>query len=127
MSDVALESFRAELERLRADAAAALAAARDAAAVEAARVEFAGARSGRLKTLQKSLGGLAAADKPAGGRLFNEAKAVNVINHDNIVKVVDYAYLDEKAPYFVMYPHGSSPSAAAASGRPGTEFSKIQR
>jgi phenylalanyl-tRNA synthetase alpha chain len=75
VSDVALESFRAELERLRAEAAAALAAARDAAAVEAARVEFAGARSGRLKALQKSLGGLAAADKPAGGRLFNEAKA----------------------------------------------------
>ena len=75
MSAVPLESFLAELERLRADAAAALAAARDAAAVEAARVEFAGARSGRLKALQKSLGGLAVADKPAGGRHFNEAKA----------------------------------------------------
>ncbi|MFM9024550.1 MAG: phenylalanine--tRNA ligase subunit alpha [Planctomycetaceae bacterium] len=75
MSAVPLESFRAELERLRADAEAALAAARDAAAVEAARVEFAGARSGRLKALQKSLGGLAAADKPAAGRHFNEAKA----------------------------------------------------
>jgi phenylalanyl-tRNA synthetase alpha chain len=76
VSDATLESFRAELERLRGDAAAALSAAVDAAAVEAARVEFAGARSGRLKALQKSLGGLAAADKPAGGRHFNDAKAV---------------------------------------------------
>jgi phenylalanyl-tRNA synthetase alpha chain len=75
VSAVPLESFRAELERLRADAEAALAAVPDAAAVEAARVEFAGARSGRLKALQKSLGGLAAADKPAGGKHFNEAKA----------------------------------------------------
>ena len=39
-----------------------------------ARVEFVGARSGRLKSIQKLLGGLDAADKPAGGRLFNDAK-----------------------------------------------------
>ena len=69
-----LETFLAELERFRADAAAALAAAGDATAVEAARVEFVGARSGRLKAIQKSLGGLAAADKPAAGRHFNDAK-----------------------------------------------------
>jgi phenylalanyl-tRNA synthetase alpha chain len=75
VSAESLESFRAELERLHADAAAALAAATDAAAVEAARVEFAGARSGRLKAIQKALGGLAAADKPAGGKHFNETKA----------------------------------------------------
>ena len=75
MTTVPLDSFLADLERLRADAAAALATAADADAVEAARVEFAGARSGRLKALQKSLGGLAAADKPAGGRHFNDAKA----------------------------------------------------
>ncbi len=75
MSAATLESFLAELDRLRADSEAAVAAARDAAAVEAARVEFAGAKSGRLKAIQKALGGLAAADKPAGGRHFNEAKA----------------------------------------------------
>ncbi len=72
---VSLESFRAELERLHADAEAALTAAADAAGLEAARVEFLGARSGRLKAIQKSLGCLAGADKPAGGRLFNDAKA----------------------------------------------------
>jgi phenylalanyl-tRNA synthetase alpha chain len=71
---VPLDAFRGELERLRADAEAALSAAADPAALEAARVEFVGARSGRLKSIQKALGGLDAADKPAGGRLFNDAK-----------------------------------------------------
>lgn len=70
-----LDTFRAELERLRSDAAAAVGAATDSAAFEAARIEFAGARSGRLKAAQKLLGGIAAADKPVAGRLFNEAKA----------------------------------------------------
>jgi phenylalanyl-tRNA synthetase alpha chain len=70
-----LDTFLAQLESLRIDAAAALEAVRDAEALEAARVEFAGARSGRLKALQKLLGGLPAADKPAAGRHFNEAKA----------------------------------------------------
>ena len=78
MSNVAgspLDTFLAELERLRSDAATALAAASDDAAVEAARIEFAGARSGRLKAVQKALGGIPAADKPAAGRHFNDTKA----------------------------------------------------
>jgi phenylalanyl-tRNA synthetase alpha chain len=70
----ALDAFLAELERLRSDVAAALAAATSADAVESARVEFLGARSGRLKAIQKMLGSVAAADKPAAGRHFNEAK-----------------------------------------------------
>jgi phenylalanyl-tRNA synthetase alpha chain len=78
VTDVAgtsLDSFRAELDRLRADAAAALEDVADAAAVEAARIEFAGARSGRLKAVQKLLAGIPGPDKPAAGRLFNETKA----------------------------------------------------
>jgi phenylalanyl-tRNA synthetase alpha chain len=71
---VSLESFRADVERLRAEAVAALGAAAADAALEQARVEFAGARSGRLKAIQKLLGGLDAADRPEAGRLFNEAK-----------------------------------------------------
>jgi phenylalanyl-tRNA synthetase alpha chain len=71
---VPLDAFLADLERLRADAERTLAGAADAAAVEAARVEFLGARSGRLKAIQKALGGLAVADKPAGGRRFNDVK-----------------------------------------------------
>ena len=69
-----LDTFQAELGRLRSDAAAAVAAATDAAALEAARIEFAGARSGRLKAAQKLLGGIPAADKPTAGKLFNETK-----------------------------------------------------
>jgi phenylalanyl-tRNA synthetase alpha chain len=69
-----LDAFQAFLDALLRDAAAAVEAAGDAAAVEAARVEFAGAKSGRLKAAQKLLGSLAAADKPAAGRLFNDAK-----------------------------------------------------
>jgi phenylalanyl-tRNA synthetase alpha chain len=75
VSAASLDSFRAEIDRLRADAVAALDAAVDAESLEAARVEFLGARSGRLKAIQKLLGGLAVADKPAGGKHFNEAKA----------------------------------------------------
>jgi phenylalanyl-tRNA synthetase alpha chain len=71
---VSLDSFREELERFRAAVVAAVEAAADADAVEAARVEFVGARSGRLKAIQKLLGGIAPADKPAAGRLFNETK-----------------------------------------------------
>ena len=74
MTAVPLDSFRGELERLRADAESALSAAADEAALEVARIEFLGARSGRLKAIQKSLGGLAGADKPAGGKQFNETK-----------------------------------------------------
>ena len=67
--------FQLELDRLHGDAAVALADISDAAAIEAARIEFAGARSGRLKAAQKLLGELDPADKPVGGRLFNETKA----------------------------------------------------
>jgi phenylalanyl-tRNA synthetase alpha chain len=70
-----LDTFLADLERLRSDAATALAAAADEAAIEAARIEFAGARSGRLKAVQKALGGIPVADKPAAGRHFNDTKA----------------------------------------------------
>jgi len=65
---VSLDSFREELERFRAAVVAAVEAAADADAVEAARVEFVGARSGRLKAIQKLLGGIAPADKPAAGK-----------------------------------------------------------
>ena len=57
-----------------AAADAAFAAAADAAALEAARIEFLGAKSGRLKAVQKGLGTVAKADKPAAGKRFNEVK-----------------------------------------------------
>jgi len=74
VATVSLDAFLAEIDRLRIDATAALSAVEDAPDLEAARVEFLGAKSGRLKSIQKLLGGLAADDRPAGGRHFNELK-----------------------------------------------------
>ena len=75
MTAVPLATFLAELEALRSAASAALSTAADAAALEAARIEFVGARAGRLKAIQKLLGGLDGADKPAAGKHFNDTKA----------------------------------------------------
>ena len=71
---VTIESFSAELEAFRAAASESLGGVADVASLEQARIEFLGARSGRLKAIQKLLSGLASADRPAGGRHFNEAK-----------------------------------------------------
>jgi len=70
----ALDALVADIERCRAEAIVALEAAADEQAVEELRVAFLGARSGRLKSVQKLLGSLAAADKPAAGRHFNDLK-----------------------------------------------------
>ncbi len=69
-----IAEFVAELDTLLRDAAVAFEAAGDAAALEAARVQFLGAKSGRLKTVQKGLGAVDKADKPAAGKRFNEVK-----------------------------------------------------
>lgn len=72
---VALADFLAELDTLLADAQRAFLAPENDEAIEAARIEFLGAKSGRLKAVQKGLAGVAAADKPAAGKRFNEVKA----------------------------------------------------
>ncbi len=72
---VAIESFLAELASFREAASHALGSVADGAGLEQARIDFLGARSGRLKAIQKILSGLAAGDRPAGGRHFNEAKS----------------------------------------------------
>ncbi|MGA2035124.1 MAG: phenylalanine--tRNA ligase subunit alpha [Thermoguttaceae bacterium] len=64
----------AELDALAAAATAAFGSAADAAAVEAARIELLGAKSGRLKTVQKGLAAVDKADKPAAGKHFNAVK-----------------------------------------------------
>lgn len=71
---MALAEFLAELDELLAAAEGAFGAARDADSLEVARIEFLGAKSGRLKAVQKSLGALDKADKPAAGKRFNEIK-----------------------------------------------------
>ena len=71
---VAIDSFLANLAAFRDSASHALEGVADGAGLEQARIEFLGARSGRLKAIQKRLSELSAGDRPAGGRHFNEAK-----------------------------------------------------
>ncbi len=71
---MALSDFLTELDALLDEAPAAFDAAGDAAALEAARVQFIGAKSGRLKAVQKGLGKVDKADRPAAGKRFNEVK-----------------------------------------------------
>ena len=71
---VVIDSFLADLAAFRDAASHALEAVADGAGLEQARIEFLGARSGRLKAIQKRLSELSAGDRPAGGRHFNEAK-----------------------------------------------------
>jgi phenylalanyl-tRNA synthetase alpha chain len=71
---VSLAVFLTELDELLAAGQRALADANDTTSLEAARVEFLGAKSGRLKAIQKQLGAVPPADKPAAGKRFNELK-----------------------------------------------------
>jgi phenylalanyl-tRNA synthetase alpha chain len=71
---MATSEFLAALDQLARDAVAGFAKATDAEALEAARVEFLGAKNGRLKALQKGLGRVDPAEKPAAGRQFNQVK-----------------------------------------------------
>jgi phenylalanyl-tRNA synthetase alpha chain len=72
---MSLQPFLAALDSLEQDAVKAFAAAGDAAALEAARIEFLGAKGGQLREVQKGLGGIDQADKPAAGKRLNEVKA----------------------------------------------------
>ena len=69
-----LDDFLHELGQLEAAALGAFGSAASAEEVEAARVEYLGAKSGRLKELQKGLGAVDKGDKPAAGKRFNEVK-----------------------------------------------------
>jgi phenylalanyl-tRNA synthetase alpha chain len=72
---MALSAFQAELDSFTAAAEATFSAAADVDALEAARIEFLGAKSGRLKDVQKQLGTVPKDDKPAAGKAFNQAKS----------------------------------------------------
>lgn len=71
---MSLADFLQQLDELTTAANRAFGSAADAITLESARVEFLGAKSGRLKSIQKQLGPLDAADKPAAGQRFNAAK-----------------------------------------------------
>lgn len=71
---MALSDFVAELDQLAAQAQEAFDAASSQETLEAARIEFLGAKSGRLKAIQKQMGKVDKADKPAAGKRLNEVK-----------------------------------------------------
>ncbi|GIW95264.1 MAG: phenylalanine--tRNA ligase alpha subunit [Pirellulaceae bacterium] len=71
---MSFERFTAELDALWRAASQAFSQVSDPAALEAARVEFLGARSGRLKALQKMLADIPPPQKPDAGRRFNQIK-----------------------------------------------------
>jgi len=65
-----------ELNRLEAEARAAVADARDADALEALRVRFLGRKEGRLTAIMRRLGELSAEERPEAGQAANRVKDV---------------------------------------------------
>ncbi len=70
---MALTDFTKQLDDL-AQAASSAFGATDADGLESARVEYLGAKSGRLKSIQKLMGKVDKEDKPAAGKRLNEVK-----------------------------------------------------
>ncbi len=66
--------FISELDQLAADAREAFTQATTAELLESARVEFLGTKSGRLRSVQKSLSGICKSDKPTAGQKLNQIK-----------------------------------------------------
>ncbi len=71
---MATAEFLNALDELATQAQGAFDGAADLEQLEAARVEYFGAKNGRLKSTQKQMGQVAAADRPAAGKRFNEVK-----------------------------------------------------
>ncbi len=71
---MALEDFLAQLDAVVATSKEVFQSATDAETLEAARVDYLGAKSGRLRAVQKGLGAIDKADKPVAGKRFNEVK-----------------------------------------------------
>lgn len=69
-----LDEFVRQLDQLEGSALAGFQAADNLGILETVRVEFLGAKNGQLKELQKGLGTVEKADKPAAGKRFNEVK-----------------------------------------------------
>ncbi len=73
---MALADFLASLDALAQQAQDTFAQADSADALEAARIVYLGAKSGRLRQVQKGLGAIDRSDKPAAGKRFNEVRAL---------------------------------------------------
>jgi serine/threonine protein kinase len=60
-----------------------------------------------------------ATDKKIVDRFFNEARAVNVIGHDNILKILDLNVTEDNRHYFVMeFLHGKPLQSLCRAGTP---------
>jgi phenylalanyl-tRNA synthetase alpha chain len=71
---MALDRFTSALDAMLEQARALLSAVDSADGLEQLRVRFVGAKNGELKAVQKMLGDVSAADKPAAGKRFNETR-----------------------------------------------------
>jgi phenylalanyl-tRNA synthetase alpha chain len=71
---MSLDNFLKQLDDLENEASTALRAVVGPDHLEAARVKFLGAKNGLLKEIQKLLGSIEGADKPAAGKRLNEVK-----------------------------------------------------
>ena len=72
---MSLEQFVGDLKQLVEEAKTAFGGAASGDDLDAARIEFLGAKKGRLKTIQKSLGSIDKADKPTAGQQLNATKS----------------------------------------------------
>jgi phenylalanyl-tRNA synthetase alpha chain len=71
---MSLETFLSDLKQLVDEAKSSFDAASSADELDAARIEFLGAKKGRLKSVQKSMGTIDNSDKPAAGKELNATK-----------------------------------------------------
>lgn len=71
---ISIETFVNQLDQLVTEATGSFSAAADTEQLEAGRVEFLGAKSGKLKSIQKQLGSIDKADKPTAGQKLNQVK-----------------------------------------------------
>ena len=71
-----------------------------------------------IKVLHTAL----AADKDIVARFFNEARAIHLIGHPNIVEILDFGQTPDGQPYFIMeYLTGESLSEAVGRGAMAAE------
>jgi phenylalanyl-tRNA synthetase alpha chain len=73
-SFMSLAAFLQQLDQLLEEASSAFQSSADKGVLEETRIEYLGAKSGRLKGVQKQLGNIPGAEKPAAGKRFNEVK-----------------------------------------------------
>ena len=72
---MSLQDFCRQLDELAEEASTAFESAQELPVLEEARIQFLGAKNGRLKSVQKLMGGVAKEDKPQAGQKLNQVKS----------------------------------------------------